>query len=56
MFCNYLKLKRVRFMSIIQEFKMRDMVQCGDKHTGILCNGQVDLFGDNKKGQCSISN
>ena len=51
-----MKLKRVSIMSIIEEFKIKDTIECGNNYSGILCNGEVVFVGNNDYGQCSILN
>jgi len=51
---NYLRLKRVSYLHIIEEFRMRDQIVCGGGHTCLIFStGMVRLFGNNENGQCN---
>lgn len=49
---NYLRLKRVSYLHIIEEYRMRDQIICGGDHTCLMYSrGKVRLFGRNQDGQ-----
>ena len=51
---NYIRLKRVSYLHLIEEYRMTDQIVCGAGHTCLInSTGMVRLFGKNEYGQCN---